>query len=152
MSKKNQVQVGSFFLEQETATSKIKVSHNSDHFSFRIWIPQVKEFFDVWTAKEHEKAYEMIFGCIMLFANFSLTNAIYFSAWVKWHNEFLEQMAAEVKEATDAEHDEALAEVKEEFEMAEKVSITLASQSPVEPFPVVEGDGIGFETARNSDL
>jgi len=153
MSKKQQVKVGTFLLEQEDATSKIKVTHESDHFSFRIWIPQVKEFFKVWTEKEHEKAYEMIFGCIMLFANFSLTNAIYFSAWVKWHNEFLEQMRQEVKEATDEEHDAALAEVKDEYEMAEKASTTLAPTESVEPVLDSEGfivDNVTYETARNT--
>ena len=162
MSKKQPTKVGTFLLEQEPALNKIKVSHESGHFSFRIFVPNTPEFFKVWTASEHSRAYEMIFGSIMLFVNFALTNAIYFTEWMAWHNSFIERMQKEVKEATDEEHEAALAEVKDDFEMAERANTTLAPSERIGYLSVdlaAEGStdvSVEYmatpETARNTDI
>lgn len=133
MSKKNQVPVGHFLLEKEKSNFKIKVTHESDHFGFRIFVPDMEQRFKAWTDKEFEEAYNLIFSSIQLFANFSLTNAMYFSSWMAWHNDYFDKMR---KEVSEQEHADALEEVKADFDMTEEIGSN--------------GDNLTYETARNN--
>lgn len=106
--------VGSYTVSLEEATSKLKVEHKSNFFSFRLFVgPQINSVFKIWS--EQSEAFTQIFDIIKVVVSSALNIPDYAFKLRQFHIDYTDSMVKAAPVLTKDEDDIILKEVQDEY-------------------------------------